>query len=75
MKTMGFSDVVLVVADDGTISLFVKKPGEDGLEVRMSHDELMIFLAECTNNLYKSTLRLEASAARKDLERERRKVK
>ena len=75
MKTMGFSDVDLLVSEDGTVSLFVRKPGEDPIEIRMSHDELLIFLAECTNRLYDSTVRLEASAARKDFERERRKIK
>lgn len=75
MKTMGFSDVYLVVADDGTVSLLVKKPGEDLLEIRMSHDELLVFLTECTNSLYRSTVRIEATTAKKDLERERRKVK
>ncbi len=75
MKTMGFSEIHLGVSEEGTASLFVKKPGEDLLEVRMSHDELLVFLVECTNCLYDSSLKIEAHTARKDLERERRKVK
>ncbi len=45
MKTMGFSDVDLLVSEDGTVSLFVRKPGRGPLEIRMSHDELLIFLS------------------------------
>lgn len=73
MKTMGFSDLVLQVSPGGIVSLFVKKPGEEQMEIKMSHDELMVFLVECTNKLYESSQELLKVTAKRNLEREQRR--
>jgi hypothetical protein len=74
MKTRSFSQLVFEELPDGMCRLYAKSPGNNGVQIELSPDELEIFLVEIINSIEHARLIQVANKARRNLERELQKL-